>query len=117
MANVLKIKSGEQVIRILLPEGEPTYEAVEGAIRQVDPNGTTVAKYRDDENDLCTLCPPNFSDFVAMSGELNGRIVLRLELFTRTDSTPAISTNVDEVTMASKDAGDAGSEQPAAAAP
>jgi len=81
MSSVLKLKCQGEVHRILLPEGELTYEVVRNAIHEVYPDSTGTAKYIDEENDLCTLCPGSFSDFVELSGEHKGRKVLKLELY------------------------------------
>jgi len=67
MAPVLKIKCNDQVHRLILPEGEPTYEKVQEAISQVYADGVVDAKYLDDEGDLCTLSPGSFSDFLGLS--------------------------------------------------
>merc|ERR1719189_2216967 len=71
-----------QTHRIVLADCEPSYEAVEDAIRRVYPDfaGAT-ARYRDDEGDLCTLSRASFPDLLALSPESPaGKRVLRLEL-------------------------------------
>mmetsp|Transcript_121180 Transcript_121180/g.342880 ORF Transcript_121180/g.342880 Transcript_121180/m.342880 type:complete len:619 (-) Transcript_121180:223-2079(-) len=80
MATVLKIKCLGQVHRVVLSQGEVTYESIQDAIRKVHPVSAVDAKYLDDEGDLCTLCPASLSDFVAISAEQNGRKILKLEL-------------------------------------
>eukprot|EP00928_Gymnodinium_smaydae_P024621 TRINITY_DN1986_c0_g6_i1.p1 TRINITY_DN1986_c0_g6~~TRINITY_DN1986_c0_g6_i1.p1 ORF type:complete len:634 (+),score=120.76 TRINITY_DN1986_c0_g6_i1:100-2001(+) len=76
MAPVLKLKSQTEVHRIVLPEGEITYDTIQVAIRQVFVGDNVTPKYRDDENDLCSLVPASFADFMANS---DGK-VLKLEI-------------------------------------
>jgi len=81
MSITLKVKCGTEVHRILLQEDSVTYEAVQAAIQTVHPDGTAVAKYLDDENDLCTLCPASFSDFLTTATTVsNGRRILKIEV-------------------------------------
>ncbi|CAK0840260.1 unnamed protein product, partial [Prorocentrum cordatum] len=67
-------------------EGELEYESVAAAIEKVRPAGCRaarlVAKYVDDEGDLCTLCSATFDDFLECSGAAtsSGPPTLRLQL-------------------------------------
>jgi len=80
MAAVLKVNQKGQLHRVQLPEGSVTYEAVQETIQSLYPSKRIVAKYLDEEEDLCTLSKASFSDFVSVSGEQNGRKILKLEL-------------------------------------
>jgi len=80
MTAVLKVTCQGQVHRVLLPEGIITFEAVQEAVQKLYPGESIVAKYLDDENDLCTLCQASFTDFVSLSGEHNGRKILKVTL-------------------------------------
>jgi len=85
MAAVLKITCQGQIHRVILPDGSITFEGVWETIQDLYPGSSMVAKYYDDENDLCILCQASFSDFVSLSGEHNGKKTLRLELTTEED--------------------------------
>ena len=65
MSAVLKVSCQGQLHRVVLPEGNVTYEAVLEAIQTLYPTTFTVAKYLDEESDLCTLCQGSFSDFLS----------------------------------------------------
>jgi len=77
---VLKLRCGDEVRRLPL-DARPSYGDVRTAIRKVWPeleNGQ--ARYRDDEGDMCTLCPASFEDFLFLAGSLqDAPLMLRLE--------------------------------------
>eukprot|EP00928_Gymnodinium_smaydae_P100382 TRINITY_DN9833_c0_g2_i1.p1 TRINITY_DN9833_c0_g2~~TRINITY_DN9833_c0_g2_i1.p1 ORF type:complete len:571 (-),score=95.41 TRINITY_DN9833_c0_g2_i1:55-1767(-) len=89
MAVVLKIKNEGDVHRVVLPDGEVTYDKILDALRQIYPNGTLSAKYHDDEGDLCVLCQGSFADFLALS---DGK-TLKLEVRVSTETTAAPPTD------------------------
>lgn len=80
MAAVLKVSCQDEVHRVLLPEGNVSYEAVHRAIQKLYPDSRAVAKYLDEENDLCTLCHGSFSDFVGLAGQRDGIKILKVSL-------------------------------------
>jgi len=88
MAAVLKVDFQGQLHRVLLPEAEVTYEAVQVAVKKLYPTESVVAKFRGQENNLCTLCQSSFSDFISLTGEHNGRKILKLALIPDMTSSP-----------------------------
>lgn len=77
MVVVLKVQHEGDIRRI--PVTEVTYETVSAAVGLAWPElPGAQAKYRDEENDLCSLCPATFEDFMFSSG--SAADVLRLEL-------------------------------------
>mmetsp|Transcript_47678 Transcript_47678/g.102087 ORF Transcript_47678/g.102087 Transcript_47678/m.102087 type:complete len:604 (-) Transcript_47678:172-1983(-) len=83
MTTVLKLACNSETHRVLLGEGEVTFEDVDAAIKQVWPDReATGAKYVDEEGDKCTLCKATFKDLLAQAlGSAAGKkTVLRLEL-------------------------------------
>jgi len=70
MAAVLKVTYQDQTHRVQLPECRVSYEGIIDAIQELYPSEVTVAKYLDDENDLCTFCEASLPDFVNMSAEV-----------------------------------------------
>jgi len=84
MPPVLKLRFQGQIHRLMLPEGEPTFEAVVGAVGRTGAGPRFMPKYRDEEGDLCTLCSLSFPDFLAGSSTAAGQLVLRVELVDET---------------------------------
>lgn len=81
MAILLKIKFNEDVHRLLLEKSALNFEGLREAIRKIYPAMKFTAKYRDEENDLCTLYTTTFDDFLTHAVEQNGKTLLKLELF------------------------------------
>jgi len=78
MPTVLKLTYQGEVRRAPL-QGEFSYEAVQETIRATWPElRVCIARYRDEEGDLCTLVPATFPDFLAVTAA--NQAVLRLEL-------------------------------------
>jgi len=78
MAVVLKIAFEGQTIRIPF-ENMPDFHAVDTAVKHSLPNGCVYsAKYKDDEDDLCTLVESTFADFLMMATESASHVVLRI---------------------------------------
>jgi len=97
---VLKVRCQDQLHRVLLANGDVTYEAVQQAIQKLYPGSACVATYLDEEDDTCTLCPASFSDFLICSGEQNGKKVLKLELSIQPNaSTVAANTDSDSANV------------------
>lgn len=90
MAAVLKLNHEGEMHRVLLREGSVTYETVQENIQKLYPGKAIVAKYSDQEGDLCTLCKDSFSDFVGISHEHEGRKILKLELTGETADFPQV---------------------------
>jgi len=80
--HTLKVKHDKQVHRIVLQGGEPTFVGVMEAVQSVH-QGDFVAMYRDDEQEVCTLCAATFSDFLLTAYVRSGRNILQLELVSR----------------------------------
>lgn len=80
---VLKLKLESDIRRIMLDNVEPMYENVLSAIRGAWPDIKLIAKYKDDEGDLCVLCPAAFQDFLSLAHENASHKILRLELFSQ----------------------------------
>eukprot|EP00411_Alexandrium_monilatum_P016696 CAMPEP_0175235674 /NCGR_PEP_ID=MMETSP0093-20121207/27613_1 /TAXON_ID=311494 /ORGANISM="Alexandrium monilatum, Strain CCMP3105" /LENGTH=936 /DNA_ID=CAMNT_0016529603 /DNA_START=8 /DNA_END=2815 /DNA_ORIENTATION=- len=92
MPAVLKLTYQDEVRRAVLPAGDVMYEGVCEQVRAVWPElQHYVARYRDEEGDLCTLLPATFPDFLAVATSASagaqegkpaapGKLVLRLEL-------------------------------------
>eukprot|EP00928_Gymnodinium_smaydae_P019731 TRINITY_DN17589_c0_g1_i2.p1 TRINITY_DN17589_c0_g1~~TRINITY_DN17589_c0_g1_i2.p1 ORF type:complete len:473 (-),score=114.28 TRINITY_DN17589_c0_g1_i2:62-1393(-) len=118
-AAVLKVRreGSEEVHRVRLESvTELSYATILRSLRQVVPDFRDgEARYLDEENDLCTLCPPSFEDFLACSGcdaaaAASGRpVVLRLELRPRQPLAAADAAKGPSVAPAAK-------RRPAAAA-
>lgn len=92
MAIVLKVTCQGQMHRVPLSLGEkPNYAAVTYAIEAISPRPEAyVAKYADEEGDLCTLVEATFPDFLSAALESapdkNGRAILKLEVFPAADA-------------------------------
>jgi len=76
----LKIKCQDVVHRVPLQSHQVNYEAIAETIQGIYP-GEVIAKYLDDEDDLCVLCAVTFSDFLNLGRSAGGKTILRLELF------------------------------------
>jgi len=96
---VLKITSQDEIHRLSL-QGPPDFEGVMALARSVWPseNGQPIAKYVDEDGDLCTLLEVTFSDFLTTArpsfeeaSESGKRPVLKLVLSSSTTSTPISS--------------------------
>lgn len=88
MPTVLKLVYKDDVRRLILQDTEVTFETVKSKICSAWPSlPTYVAKYTDEEGDLCTLCEASFLDFVSVSktcckNDLPGnQVILRLEIY------------------------------------
>ena len=68
-------------MRRLPLDARPSYGDVRTSIRKVWPElESSQARYRDDEGDMCTLCPASFEDFLFLAGSLeDAPLMLRLE--------------------------------------
>mmetsp|Transcript_105400 Transcript_105400/g.272856 ORF Transcript_105400/g.272856 Transcript_105400/m.272856 type:complete len:340 (-) Transcript_105400:440-1459(-) len=79
MSIVLKVKISGNLYRIQVAADEAgvvaSYEAIVEAVAKVWPpgSGEAVVKYLDDEDDLCTLCPLTFPDFLVVSSSKGGK--------------------------------------------
>lgn len=78
MAVVLKIAFDGQTIRIPF-DSMPDYAAVDAAVKHALPNGCMYsAKYKDDEDDFCTLVESTFADFLMMATDSASHMLLRI---------------------------------------
>lgn len=105
---VLKIKRGDEFHRLALGP-TPDYAAVDEAVKSIWPDsGAQMAKYKDDEGDLCTLVAPTFSDFMATAGSdtEKGHRLLRIEIpcSSASPASPA-RVPVQDVTFQAAEAG------------
>lgn len=80
MAAVLKVKCQGEVHRVSLPHGRPTFDVIQKCLNEIYPDEAFVAKYFDEEQDLCTLCPGTFEDFVAGADMQGCRQIFKVEL-------------------------------------
>jgi len=87
---VLKLRFSGDVYRLRIPSSEDgalaSFDAVMEAVMKICPSlsekSDLVAKYRDEEDDLCTLCPLTFDDFLTVSARKGGKY--ELEIATKT---------------------------------
>lgn len=79
MSVVLKLQCDDGEIFRLMLAGPITHEAVLEAVSSARP-GPCSLKYADDEEDLCTLLPTTFADFLSVHG-YPAKAVLKLRLF------------------------------------
>lgn len=86
MAVVLKLKFDGDVHRLLLEQSKLNFQGLREAIQAVYPSMEFIAKYLDEENDLCTLCETTLTDFLAHATEQQGKKTLKLELFKTEES-------------------------------
>jgi len=108
----VKLKFLEDTFRLRLPYNaeslsDATYEDFEAAIKAT-PHGSNYfkARYRDGENDLCTLCPASLTDFLeTQTVDASGCVLLKLEIMqpalaynakTRADLGLASSENLND---------------------
>jgi hypothetical protein len=81
MSVVLKIKCNTELYRVVLDGDKITFDVIQEAIRGIMPKTSFVVKYLDEEDDLCTLCPDTFKDFVCQAKEHNGKNIMKVEAF------------------------------------
>jgi len=90
MAVVLKVDYQGDLHRLLLSENfdSLTYQTVWEAVQKLYPMEVIIARYLDEDNDMCTLCEASFPDFVNLASEHNGKKVLKLFLSSQASSRP-----------------------------
>lgn len=96
MPFVLKLNYKTDVRRLLLQDEDVSYSSVKSKMALAWPHLLgCVAKYVDEEGDLCTLCEASFPDFLVVSAQgrcqkrsaAGDQVILRLELFEATNGT------------------------------
>jgi hypothetical protein len=98
MSVVLKVKCNTELYRVVLDEDKVNFDGIQVAIRGIEAKTSFVVKYLDEDDDLCILCPSTFEDFVCRVTELNGKKIMKVEVFEKAEvqidraPSPAAST-------------------------
>jgi hypothetical protein len=100
MPFLLKLKFNEEMHRLLLDGDKLNFEVISQAIKSVYPGQSFHAKYVDAENDMCTLCPSTFSDFLAHCREQNEKTTMKVELFVVAAGSPTIALDHSDLAEA-----------------
>lgn len=82
MPVVLKIKCQSDVHRMIVEDAQLSFESVLSSIKGLHQANDIIVKYLDEEEDMCTLTPATFSDFLSQATENNGKKLIKVEVFT-----------------------------------
>jgi len=80
MSVILKIKCQNEVHRITLSEENLNFASVIDSVKSIYKTCNIIVKYRDSDNDLCTLCPSAFSDFLSHAIVSSDKKTLKVEV-------------------------------------